>query len=69
MVYIDPETGTIQEQHNFKSRRGKMWIKWFNYKTLKAMDEDLAEEADSDRPKQHWLWPSTGEVFWQGMYE
>ncbi|PWA81348.1 glycosyl transferase, family 1 [Artemisia annua] len=69
MVYIDPETGTIQEQHNFKSRRGKMWIKWFNYKTLKAMDEDLAEEADSDRHKQHWLWPSTGEVFWQGMYE
>nr|GEX24543.1 putative glycosyl transferase family 1 protein [Tanacetum cinerariifolium] len=69
MVYIDPKTGTIQEQHNFKSRRGKMWIKWFNYKTLKPMDEDLAEEADSDRPKQHWLWPSTGEVFWQGMYE
>nr|XP_043624428.1 uncharacterized protein LOC122595998 [Erigeron canadensis] len=69
MVYIDPTTGTIQEQHDFKSRRGKMWIKWFNYNTLKAMDEDLAEEADSDHPKQRWLWPSTGEVFWQGMYE
>ncbi|KVH97278.1 Glycosyl transferase, family 1 [Cynara cardunculus var. scolymus] len=69
MVYIDPTTGTIQEQHDFKSRRGKMWIKWFNYNTLKAMDEDLAEEADSDHRKERWLWPSTGEVFWQGMYE
>ncbi|KAI3818540.1 hypothetical protein L1987_12350 [Smallanthus sonchifolius] len=69
MVYIDPTTGTLEEQHNFKTRRGKMWIKWFNYKTLKTMDEDLAEEADSDHPKRRWLWPSTGEVFWQGMYE
>ncbi|KAI7740114.1 hypothetical protein M8C21_010332 [Ambrosia artemisiifolia] len=69
MVYIDPTTGTLEEQHNFKSRRGKMWIKWFSYKTLKTMDEDLAEEADSDHPKRRWLWPSTGEVFWPGMYE
>ncbi|KAJ9563366.1 hypothetical protein OSB04_008526 [Centaurea solstitialis] len=69
MVYIDPTTGAIQEQHEFKSRRGKMWIKWFNRNTLKAMDEDLAEEADSDHRKERWLWPSTGEVFWQGMYE
>lgn len=46
-----------------------MWVKWFQYSTLKSMDEDLAEEADSDRPKRRWLWPSTGEVFWQGMYE
>ncbi|KAL4586124.1 hypothetical protein LXL04_010755 [Taraxacum kok-saghyz] len=69
MVYIDPTTGTTQEHHNFKTRRGKMWIKWFNYNTLKAMDEDLAEEADSDHPTRRWLWPKTGEVFWQGMYE
>lgn len=33
------------------------------------MDEDLAEEADSDRPTRHWLWPSTGEVVWQGVFE
>ena len=33
------------------------------------MDEDLAEEADSDHPKRRWLWPLTGEVFWQGVYE
>lgn len=46
-----------------------MWIKWFNNSTLKAMDEDLAEEADSDHPRKRWLWPSTGEVFWQGIYE
>ncbi|MFS8027277.1 putative glycosyl transferase, family 1 [Helianthus anomalus] len=69
MVYINPTTGKLEEQHNFKTRRGKMWIKWFNYKTLKSMDEDLAEEADSDHPNHRWLWPSTGEVFWQGMYE
>ncbi|XP_076956927.1 uncharacterized protein LOC143632247 [Bidens hawaiensis] len=69
MVYVDPTTGTLEEQHEFKTRRGKMWIKWFNYKTLKTMDEDLAEEADSDHPNRRWLWPKTGEVFWQGMYE
>ena len=46
-----------------------MWAKWFSYTTLKNMDEDLAEEYDSDHPRRRWLWPSTGEVFWQGMYE
>ncbi|GAV75395.1 Glycos_transf_1 domain-containing protein [Cephalotus follicularis] len=69
MVYVNPETGMMQEQHNLKSRRGKMWIKWFSYTTLKSMDEDLAEEADSDHSKRHWLWPSTGEVVWQGVFE
>nr|XP_043627238.1 uncharacterized protein LOC122598816 [Erigeron canadensis] len=70
MVYIDPDTGTMKEQHDFKKRRGKMWIKWFGYSTLKAMDEDLAEEADSDHhPGRRWLWPSTGEVLWKGIYE
>lgn len=33
------------------------------------MDEDLAEEADTDRPSRQWLWPATGEVYWQGVYE
>ncbi len=33
------------------------------------MDEDLAEEFDTDRSTRRWLWPSTGEVFWQGVYE
>ncbi|KAF5744402.1 hypothetical protein HS088_TW08G01007 [Tripterygium wilfordii] len=69
MVYINPETGMMQEQHMFQSRRGKMWIKWFSYSTLKSMDEDLAEEADIDHPTRRWLWPSTGEVFWQGVLE
>ncbi|XP_043812637.1 uncharacterized protein LOC110615186 isoform X4 [Manihot esculenta] len=69
MVYINPETGLMQEQHKMKSRRGKMWVKWFSYTTLKSMDEDLAEEADSDHPKRRWLWPSTGEVIWQGVFE
>ncbi|KAL5160889.1 hypothetical protein HKD37_07G018293 [Glycine soja] len=69
MVFVDPETGLMQEQHKFKSRRGQMWIKWFSYSTLKSMDEDLAELSDSEDPMRHWLWPSTGEVFWQGVFE
>ncbi|KAG5100862.1 hypothetical protein JHK82_045914 [Glycine max] len=69
MVFVDPETGLMQEQHKFPSRRGQMWIKWFSYSTLKSMDEDLAELSDSEDPARHWLWPSTGEVFWQGIFD
>ncbi|KAE9595449.1 hypothetical protein Lal_00031236 [Lupinus albus] len=69
MVYVNPETGVMEEQHKFKSRRGQMWIKWFSYSTLKSMDEDLAELSDSEDPSRHWLWPLTGEVFWHGLYE
>ncbi|CAK9153640.1 unnamed protein product, partial [Ilex paraguariensis] len=69
MVYVNPNTGVMQEHHKLKSRRGQMWVKWFEANTLKSMDEDLAEESDSDHPKKRWLWPSTGEVFWQGLYE
>lgn len=46
-----------------------MWVKWFSYDTLKSMDEDYAEEYDSDKPARRWLWPLTGEVLWQGVYE
>ncbi|KAL5718774.1 hypothetical protein ACHQM5_011641 [Ranunculus cassubicifolius] len=69
MVYINPENGIMQEQHKLKSRKGQMWIRWFSFATLKSMDEDLAEEFDSDHPTRRWLWPSTGEVFWHGLYE
>ncbi|KAI0515831.1 hypothetical protein KFK09_008499 [Dendrobium nobile] len=70
IIYVNPETGAMHEQHQLKRRRGKMWIKWFLFSTLKSMDEDLAEESDdSDRPNRRWLWPSTGEVFWQGIYD
>ncbi|KAH9625223.1 hypothetical protein KSS87_019919 [Heliosperma pusillum] len=69
IVYIDPETGVMQEQHALPNRRGQMWIKWFNYRTLKSIDEDLAEEADSEGKTRRWLWPSTGEIFWQGVLE
>ncbi|KAK8565752.1 hypothetical protein V6N13_020831 [Hibiscus sabdariffa] len=69
MVYVNPKTGVMQEHHTFKDRRGKMWVKWFALNTLKAMDEDLAEEADSNQPKKQWLWPSTGEVVWQGVLD
>lgn len=34
------------------------------------MDEDLAEEADDGmHPADGWLWPSTGEVLWQGILD
>ncbi|XP_044502767.1 uncharacterized protein LOC123223595 isoform X2 [Mangifera indica] len=69
MVYVNHETGSMQEHHGFKSRRGKMWVKWFSYTTLKSMDEDLAEETDSDHHTRRRLWPSTGEVVWQGVLE
>ncbi|XP_065859800.1 uncharacterized protein [Euphorbia lathyris] len=69
MVYVNPESGLMQEMHKMKSRRGKMWIKWFSFTTLKSIDEELAEEADSDPPRRRWLWPSTGEVVWQGVYD
>ncbi|XP_047312259.1 uncharacterized protein LOC124915528 [Impatiens glandulifera] len=42
MVYVNPKTCV--------NRRGQMWVKWFSYTTLKGMDEDLAEEADSEGP-------------------
>ncbi|XP_020098703.1 uncharacterized protein LOC109717365 [Ananas comosus] len=69
MIYVNPETGAMQEQHKLKSRRGQMWIKWFSNSMLKSMDEDLAEESDADATNRRWLWPDTGEVFWQGVYE
>ncbi|XP_031504760.1 uncharacterized protein LOC116267270 [Nymphaea colorata] len=69
MIYVNPQTGAMQEQHGFAIRRGKMWIRWFTFSTLKSMDEELAEESDSDHPNRRWLWPLTGEVFWQGIYE
>ncbi|CAL9755317.1 unnamed protein product [Musa acuminata subsp. burmannicoides] len=69
MVYVNPESGAMQEQHRLENRRGQMWIRWFSYATLKGMDEDRAEEADSDRPDRRWLWPQTGEVVWRGVYE
>lgn len=48
-----------------------MWVKYFEYNTIKGMDEDLAEEFDEkqqDGSKRR-LWPQTGEVYWQGMFE
>lgn len=69
MIYVNPETGVMQEQHMLEHRRGHMWAKWFDFSLLKAMDEDLAEEVDYEHPTNRWLWPSTGEIFWQGIYE
>jgi len=46
-----------------------MWVKWFDSTLLKSMDEDMAEEVDTEHPTKRWLWPSTGEVYWQGVYE
>ncbi|CAM0881755.1 unnamed protein product [Alopecurus aequalis] len=69
MIYVNPETGAMREQHALDGRRGRMSIQWFSYATLKSMDEDLAEEYDADHPDRRWLWPQTGEVMWQGLYE
>ncbi|XP_047956041.1 uncharacterized protein LOC125201826 isoform X1 [Salvia hispanica] len=70
MVYIEPNSGSVQEQHPIDQRRDFMWPKYFNITLLKSMDEDLAEAADDgDHPYRPWLWPLTGEVFWQGVYE
>ncbi|PIN10038.1 hypothetical protein CDL12_17373 [Handroanthus impetiginosus] len=70
IVYIDPHSGSLKEQHLVKQRMGFMWAKYFNITLLKSMDEDLAEAADdNDHPYEPWLWPLTGEVYWQGIYE
>ncbi|XP_076897085.1 uncharacterized protein LOC143550296 [Bidens hawaiensis] len=70
MVYIDPNSGSLEEQHPVEQRKGFMWTKYFNATLLKSMDEDLAEAADDgDLPYERWLWPRTGEVHWQGVYE
>ena len=60
----------MEEQHPIEQRKGFMWSKYFNFSLLKSMDEDLAEAADDgDHPREMWLWPMTGEVHWQGIYE
>ncbi|CAH2041892.1 unnamed protein product [Thlaspi arvense] len=70
MIYIDPHTGSLEEQHPVEQRKEYMWAKFFNFTLLKSMDEDLAEAADDDdHPSETWLWPLTGEVYWQGVYE
>ncbi|XP_074308131.1 uncharacterized protein LOC141643010 isoform X2 [Silene latifolia] len=70
MVYINPQTGLLKEQHPVDQRKGHMWVKYFNFTLLKSMDEDLAEAADDgDLQSRTWLWPLTGEVHWQGIYE
>ncbi|KAG6602279.1 uncharacterized protein LOC111459418 isoform X1 [Cucurbita moschata] len=70
MVYIDPHSGFLEEQHPVEQRREFMWAKYFNSTLLKSMDEDLAEAADDEGgSNQMGLWPLTGEVHWQGIYE
>ncbi|KAM1157393.1 hypothetical protein FF1_028003 [Malus domestica] len=70
MVFIDPMSGALEEQHPVELRKGFMWAKYFDGTLLKSMDEDLAEAADDgDHPRELWLWPLTGEVHWQGIYE
>lgn len=70
MVYINPNSGSLEEQHPVEERKKFMWPKYFNATLLKSMDEDLAEAADDgDHPYEMWLWPRTGEVHWQGIYE
>lgn len=70
MIYLDPQLGTLTEQHPLEQRKGSRWAKYFDFTLLKRMDEDLAEAADDgDHLRDQWLWPWTGEVHWQGIYE
>ncbi|KAH1064563.1 hypothetical protein J1N35_029550 [Gossypium stocksii] len=70
MVYIEPHSGLLEDQHPVEQRKEFMWARYFNFTLLKSMDEDLAEAADdADHPRKVWLWPLTGEVHWQGIYE
>lgn len=70
MVYVNPHSGVLEEQHSIEQRKGYMWAKYFNMTLLKSMDEDLAEAADDNfHPYETWLWPLTGEVIWQGIHE
>eukprot|EP00249_Psilotum_nudum_P011445 c23181_g1_i1 orf=1-2895(+) len=72
MIYLDPSTGLMDEQHRLETRKGQMWVSFFNSSTLKGMDEDLAEEADAEHSSgfhRRWLWPQTGEVFSPGINE
>ncbi|KAG6555421.1 hypothetical protein Mapa_002648 [Marchantia paleacea] len=69
MIYLDPESGAMREQHNLENRKGIMWAKFFQRDLLQSMDEDLAEEFDDERPNKRWIWPLTGEVFWRGSID
>ncbi|XP_022743080.1 uncharacterized protein LOC111294154 isoform X2 [Durio zibethinus] len=70
MVYIEPHSGLLEEQHPVEQRKEFMWARYFNFTLIKSMDGDLAEAADDDdQPRKMWLWPLTGEVHWQGIYE
>lgn len=68
MVYLDPLSGELKEQHPLELRQ--LWVKYFNLDLLKSLDEDLAERADDGmHPHNKWLWPLTGEVHWQGILD
>ena len=72
MVLLNPQTGSMKEQHNLLARRGHMWMNFFSFPTLKAMDEDLAEQADDNAAMSldiRWLWPRSGEVYCQRIYD
>ncbi|CAN1258290.1 hypothetical protein LINPERPRIM_LOCUS9838 [Linum perenne] len=70
MVYLDPISGNLEEQHLTEQQKGTIWARYFNLTLLKSMDEDLGEAADDgDLARERWLWPLTGEVHWQGIYE
>lgn len=64
MVYLDPQSGEVKEQHPVGQRTGLMWLKYFDLALLKSMDEDLAEATeDGVHPRKGFLWPLTGEVY------
>ncbi|KAJ4802999.1 UDP-Glycosyltransferase superfamily protein [Rhynchospora pubera] len=70
MLYLNPVTAQLSEQHPLEQRRGLIWSKYFQRTLLKTMDEDLAEEADDGiYVNSRRLWPLLGEVHWQGVFD
>ena len=70
MVYINPNSGELKEQHPLDQRRGHLWMKYFDLALLRGMDEDLAEATeDKVYPRKGFLWPLTGEVYCQLVQE
>ena len=48
MVYIEPRSGLLEEQHRVEQRTEFIWARYFNFTLLKSMDEDLAEAVDDN---------------------
>lgn len=76
MLYLNPKTGALEEQHLLAKREGqgrRMWGWMFEKALLEEMSEDRAEVWDDTdgwvNRTGRWLWPHTGTVTWEGSRE